>query len=113
MIYNFDIIGVTPIWTFFKHQQIVEQSPQRSCAYVGSYDCTLDGFIEATDMIHQKPDWDWDAIIAQMISFWMQGGDRLSHWKTELEQAEETSLLVGRIANFQHLRSELEALIEQ
>lgn len=113
MSYNFDIIGISPIWNFFKHQQCVEQSPTRSCAYLGSYTCTLDGFIEATATVHKKPDWDWDKIISQMISFWIKDGDRVSHWKEELERAEETSLIVGRVANFSSLRSELEHLLDQ
>ncbi|MEM0980044.1 MAG: hypothetical protein AAGH78_07200 [Cyanobacteria bacterium P01_H01_bin.58] len=113
MGYNFDIIGVTPVWDFFKHQQSVEQSPDRSCAYLGSYNCTLDGFIQAADAVYQKPDWDWDEIIQQMVSFWICAGDRISQWKTELQQAQETSLIVGRVANFNNLRSELEYLLEQ
>jgi len=113
MSYNFDIVGVTSAWDFFKHQQCVEQSRDRSCAYLGSYECTLDGFIEATDMVHQKPDWDWDAIVKQMVNFWIKGGDRISRWQEELQRAEETSLIVGRVANFASLRSELESLLDQ
>ncbi|MEA5465884.1 hypothetical protein [Leptothoe sp. PORK10 BA2] len=111
MSYNFDIVGVSPVWNFFKYQQYVEQSPNRSCAYLGSYDCTLDGFIKATALIYKKPDWDWDTVVSEMVNFWLNAGDRMSQWKQELAQAEETSLIVGRVANFQRLRSELEGLI--
>ena len=113
MSYNFDLVGVTPIWTFFKHQQQVERSPQRSCVYLGSYKCTLDSFIEATSTVYQKPDWDWEAIVSQMIGFWLQAGDRIAEWKLELERAEEGCLVVGRVANYSSLRSEFEGLIEQ
>ncbi len=111
MSYNFDIVGVSPVWNFFKHQQYVEQSPSRSCAYLGSYECTLDGFIEATSLIHKKPDWDWDTVVNEIVNFWLNSGDHVSQWKEELAQAEETSLIVGRVANFQSLRSEFEGLI--
>lgn len=111
MKYNFDIIGVTTVWDFFRHQQTVEQSPDRGCAYLGSYECTLDGLIEATDNIQHKPAWDWDEIVAQMVSFWMRDGDRVAQWKAELQQAEETSLIVGRLANLNSLRSEFETLL--
>ncbi|MGD1944585.1 MAG: hypothetical protein ACFB0G_25095 [Leptolyngbyaceae cyanobacterium] len=111
MQYNFDIIGITTVWDFFRHQQHVEQSPDRSCAYLGSYQCTLDGFIAATKTIQHKPAWDWDAIAAQMVNFWLQDGDRVSRWKAELQQAEETSLIVGRVANFSNLRNEFENLL--
>ena len=110
MTYNFDIVGVAPIWHFFKHQQRVEQSPVRGCAYIGSYQCTLDGFIEATALVHQKPDWDWDAVTAQIVNFWLNECDGLSRWKKELQEAEETSLIVGRVANFKRLRSEFEGI---
>ena len=112
MNYDFDIVGVSPVWNFFKHQQSVEQSPDRGCAYLGSYECTLDGFIEATDLIHQKPNWDWDAVVAQMVNFWLQDGDRVSGWKEELEKAEETSLVVARVTNFNRLRSEFQSLFD-
>lgn len=113
MSYNFDIVGISTTWNFFKHQQRVEQSPNRSCAYVGSYACTLDGFMEATEMVHQKPDWDWDAIAATIVDFWLRDGDRVSQWQQELKRAEETSLIVGRVANFKSLRSEFENLLTQ
>ena len=111
MSYNFDIVGVSPVWNFFKHQQYVEQSPERSCAYLGSYQCTLDGFIEATSLIYRKPDWDWDTVVGEMVSFWLNAGEHVGQWKKELAQAEETSLIVGRVANFKSLRSEFEGLI--
>lgn len=111
MRYNFDIIGVTTVWDFFRHQQQVEQSPDRSCAYLGSYECTLDGFIEATQTVQQKPAWDWDAIVAQMVNFWICDGESVSRWKEELQRAEETSLVVGRVANFTNLRNEFEHLL--
>ncbi|MEM1255151.1 MAG: hypothetical protein AAGI69_22165 [Cyanobacteria bacterium P01_H01_bin.21] len=112
MSYNFDIVGVSPVWNFFKHQQYVEQSPSRSCAYLGSYECTLDGFIEATSLVHQKPDWDWDTVVNEIVNFWLNAGDPISQWKRELAEAEETSLIVGRVANFQSLRSHFEVLLD-
>ncbi|MEM7648251.1 MAG: hypothetical protein AAF283_03695, partial [Cyanobacteria bacterium P01_A01_bin.70] len=68
-------------------------------------------FIAATQTIQHKPAWDWDAIAAQMVNFWLQDGDRVSRWKIELQKAEETSLIVGRVANFSNLRSEFETLL--
>ncbi|MGF1458239.1 MAG: hypothetical protein ACFBSG_04365 [Leptolyngbyaceae cyanobacterium] len=111
MKYQFDIIGITSVWDFFCHQQRVEQSPERSCAYLASYKCTLDGFISATETIQHRPAWDWDVIVAQIIHFWMQDSDRLEHWKQELRSADETSLIVGRVANFKRLRTEFEHLL--
>lgn len=112
MSYNFDIVGVSTVWNFFKHQQRVEKSPERGCAYVGSYTCTLDALITATNLVHKKPDWDWDVISARIVDFWIRDSDRVSQWRQELEQAEETSLIVGRIANLTSLRSEFESLLK-
>ena len=113
MSYSFDISGVAPVWNFFRYQQQVEQSPERGCAYVGSYECTLDGFIEATTLVHQRPNWDWDRVASEIVAFWMQSTNNFSQWQQELRQAKETSLVVGRIANFNNLRTELEELLDQ
>lgn len=113
MSYTFEIVGVLPVWNFFTHQQRVESTPHRSRAYVGSYHCTLDSFIAATELVHQKPDWDWDAVVSQMVDFWVNHGDYVGHWRAEMEKAEEESLIVGRVANFTTLRGELETLFHQ
>jgi len=112
MSYSFDIIGVAPVIEFFQHQQQIEISPRRSRAFLGSYHCTLDGFIEATEMVHRKPNWNWDAVVNTIIAFWLEYGDRVNRWKAELEQAEDESLLVARVANVAMLRHEFEALFE-
>lgn len=113
MNYTFEIVGVAPIWNFFTHQQRVELDPNRSRAYLGSYQCTLDSFIAATDTIHQKPDWDWDAVVNEMVAFWVNHGDDVSHWRYELTKATDDSLIVARVANFQALRQELETTFQQ
>ena len=112
MSYSFDIIGVTPVIQFFNHQQQVENTPKRSKAYVGSYLCTLDSFIEATACVHKKPDWDWDEVVSTIVNFWLNQADNVRHWKAELDSAERNSLIVGRIANLNSLRHEYEALFE-
>lgn len=112
MSYNFDIIGVSPVIQFFNHQQRAESSPRRSKAYLGSYVCTLDAFIEATDIVHQKPDWDWDAIVDKIVEFWLTQEDKVRHWSQALATAEDSSLVVGRVANVESLRGEFETLFD-
>ena len=112
MTYNFDIIGVSPVLQFFNHQQQAETTPRRSKAYLGSYICTLDAFIEATEAVHQKPDWDWDAIVNQIVQFWLTQEDQVRHWNQALAKAEDRSLIVGRVANVESLRGELESLFD-
>lgn len=110
MSYNFELIGIAPVLTFFNYQQELGTDPQRSKAYLGSYHCTLDGFIESIKMIPQKPAWDWDEVTETMIGFWLKHEAKVKHWKLELEKTSEDSLLIARVANFEALRNELESL---
>ncbi|WP_008308857.1 hypothetical protein [Leptolyngbya sp. PCC 6406] len=113
MSYTFEIVGISPLWNFFTHQQRVESTPHRSRAYLGSHHCTLDSFIAATDLIHEKPDWDWDAVVNDIVSFWVSHGEAINHWRAEFQRADEDSLIVGRVANFTTLREELETLFQE
>lgn len=108
VIYTFDIIGIAPLLTFFEHQQKVEQTPYRSRAYLGSFQCTLDGFVLAVDRIWQKPAWDWDGVLETMVAFWLSQGEAIAQWQAHLAQAEDQSLIVARVANVELMRRELE-----
>ncbi|HHP7230084.1 MAG TPA: hypothetical protein ACFCUY_04410 [Xenococcaceae cyanobacterium] len=111
MSYNFEIIGITPVLTFFNYQQELETNPRRSKAYVGSYHCTLDAFIESTKMIPQKPEWDWDKVVETIIDFWLKHENAVKQWKSELDSVEADNLIIARVANLSALRSELEQLL--
>jgi hypothetical protein len=112
MSYTFDLIGVTPTLTFFNYQQQVEQHPQRSQAYLGSYECTLDAFIRSTEMLPNKPEWEWDEMIKTIVNFWLKQVEIVQYWKNELEATGDDNLLIARVANLQLLRKELESLWE-
>lgn len=110
MSYSFDIIGVSPVVQFFQYQQQVEQTRDRAKAYLGSYDCTLDSFINSTERIWQKPDWDWDAATREIVNFWLKHEEKIKQWKLELNEIAGDHLIVGRVANIDCLRSEFESL---
>jgi hypothetical protein len=113
MSYSFDIIGVTPVLHFFNHQQRVEVDPCRSQAYLGSPVCTLDAFINATEVIYRRPDWDWDAIVNKMVEFWLNQEEDVRHWKQQFESANgHDNLIVARVVNYDCLRHEFEGLFE-
>jgi hypothetical protein len=113
MSYSFDIVGIAPVLQFFDHQQRVEKDPNRSKAYLGSYCCTLDAFINATQVVHRKPDWDWDAIVSSMVEFWLSRENDIRHWQYELENAAgDNNLVVGRVVNYNSLRNEFESLFD-
>ena len=109
MSYTFDIIGVSPVLSFFYYQQQIERHPNRSQAYLGSYQCTLDAFLESTEIIPQKPNWDWDEAVKAIVNFWLKHEEKVRYWKSELETAGQENLIVGRVANFDQLRLELES----
>ncbi|ELS05524.1 hypothetical protein Xen7305DRAFT_00052700 [Xenococcus sp. PCC 7305] len=112
MSYSFEIIGVKPVLAFFNYQQELENDPQRSKAYIGSYCCTLDAFIESTKMIPQKPQWNWDEVVATMINFWLSHEDSVRQWKQELDNAHNENLIIARVANLEALRQEFEHLFD-
>ena len=112
MSYNFEIIGITPVLTFFDYQQTLETDSQRSKTYLGSYHCTLDSFIESTDMIPAKPKWDWEEVTQTMINFWLKHENSVRHWHSELKQAQSDSFLIARVANLEGLRHEFEHTFE-
>jgi hypothetical protein len=113
MSYTFDIIGVTPVLTFLDYQHSVEHHRQRSKAYLGSHRCSLDAFIRSTEMIPQKPEWDWDEVAAAMVSFWLRHEESIQRWKNELEGVGRDNLLVARVANLALLRTEFELLLKE
>jgi hypothetical protein len=111
MTYSFDIVGITPILTFFNYQQEVENSPQRAKTYLPSYDCSLDAFIKSTEIIPNKPDWNWDEVVETMVKFWLENEPIIKQWKNQLQSVSNDSFLVARVANFNLLRRDFETII--
>ncbi len=111
MTYTFDIVGITPILTFFNYQEEVENSPSRAKTYLPSYECSLDGFIKSTEIIPNKPDWNWDEVVETMVKFWLENEPTIKQWKSQLLSVTNDSFLVARVANFNLLRREFETII--
>lgn len=112
MSYSFDIIGVAPVLTLFNYQQQVEQNPKGGKTYLGSHTCTLDSFIQSTQIIPYKPDWDWDEVVTTIINFWLNHEENIRYWKAELETVGQENLLVARVTNVNALRWEFESLLD-
>jgi hypothetical protein len=114
MSYSFEIIGIAPVLQFFNQQQQLATQAQLSQAYLGSYCCTLDGFINAAEQVNPKPDWDWDAIVAKMVEFWLSREVDVRHWRAQFSLAEGGGhLIVARVVNYASLRREFEQLFER
>ena len=112
MKYTFEIIGVAPILTFFNYQQKLEQNENRSKAYLGSYECSLDGFIESVNTVTRKPDWDWDDVIKSMVNFWLKNEEKVRYWQQQFKPVPTEEILMARVANIDALRFEFESLLE-
>lgn len=112
MKYTFEVLGVSPILHFFNHQQeIIQKQPEPSVAYVGSYRCTLDSFIQSIETVPLKPSWDLDQVVETVVDFWMHNSEKIQLWKHRLEDAGKESLIVARVADLQALRATFESLI--
>ncbi|MGF1497439.1 MAG: hypothetical protein ACFB8W_11525 [Elainellaceae cyanobacterium] len=112
MNYAFNIVGITPILTFFDHQLKTQQADHQyaGAEYVGAYRCTLDAFLESLEAVPRKRGWDGDQAVNSVIQFWMSHGSQVRHWQERLADAGDRSLIVGRLGTMTSLRSELESL---
>jgi hypothetical protein len=111
MKYTFDMVGVSPVLSFFNYQQ-ESQTSDRGSQYLGSYQCTLDSFIRAieTDPF-RRLEWNLDQVVDTVINFWLNNADQVNLWKRRLEDAGSENLLVARVADFNSLKHEFESLL--
>ncbi|MCW6037959.1 hypothetical protein K4A83_17005 [Spirulina subsalsa FACHB-351] len=112
MSYTFDILGVSSVLTFFHYQEQNPHPLQGGKAYLGSLDCTLDGFLESAEQMPDKWAWEWDQMLSTIVNFWLKHEDSIRFWQEELHRAGQESLVIGRVANVNILRVELESLWE-
>lgn len=111
MAYSFELLGVSPLLTFFDQQQNTEQNPQRPKAYLAAYHCTLDSFIEAIEEMPKRPNWDWDEVVEAMVRFWLKHEDQVRHCEYALpKDSPEPYLVVARVVNLEALRYHFESL---
>jgi len=112
MEYTFDLIGVAPVLSLFNQQQKSEQrTPWKGAAYLGAYHCTLDEFIDSAKTVTAGRGWDLDEAVDTVVSFWVNNGEKIRHWKQRLQDAGSNNLLVGRLADVHSLRIEFESLL--
>lgn len=112
MSYTFDIMGVAPILYFFNQQQDRQQKQQTGVEYVASYKCSLDALIQSVENISPNPCWELDKVVDTVIKFWMHNSESIEYWKERLKDAGGENLLVGRVADVNSLRTELELIFD-
>ncbi|NJM17291.1 MAG: hypothetical protein HC836_04000 [Richelia sp. RM2_1_2] len=112
MKYTFDIVGVSPIWQFFNHQQQSEENPQsQGVEYLGTHKCTLDAFLETVEPVPSKWGWNMDEVVDTVIKFWMNNSESIGYWKSRLNDAGNDNVIVARIADMKALKSEFNSLL--
>lgn len=112
MKYSFDIVGVSPVWQFFNHQQHQGQKTQpQGVEYISTRKCTLDALIKSVEPVPAKWDWNLDQVVDTVIQFWLNNSESVGYWKSRLIDAGSDNLLVARVADIEALQSEFEFLL--
>lgn len=111
-MYTFDIVGVSPILSFFNQQQdISEKNLSTGVEYVSTFECTLDALIYSVETISPQHEWHLDEVVRTVVNFWMHNSELVHHWKDRLQDAGKESLLVSRVADINSLKNEFELLL--
>lgn len=112
-MYTFNIVGVSPILSFFNQQQdLLKKDLETGVEYVSSFECTLDALIYSVETVSAHHPWNLDEVVDTVVSFWVKNSDAISHWKDRLQDAGKDSLLVSRVADIDALKTEFELLFE-
>ncbi len=111
MDYSFEILGVSPVLSFFNHQQERKHQNRSGAAYLGAYRCTLDAFLDSVDTVPPEQGWNLDQVVDTVVNFWINNGEKVQHWKSRLEDAGTQNLVVARVADVEALKTEFDALI--
>ncbi|QIZ69762.1 hypothetical protein [Oxynema aestuarii] len=114
MTYTFDILGISPVISFFNQQQVIADRPSPSgVEYLATNKCTLDAFLESVETVSTQAEWNLDRVVETVIEFWMNNPDSIWYWKERLEDAGDRNLLVGRVAEMDSLRHTFESLFQE
>lgn len=112
MKYTFSILCVSPLLSFFNHQQeIIQQRSHTGVEYLGAYKCTLDAFIQSIETVPPKGEWNLDQVVSTVVDFWMNNSDSIRYWKDRLQDAGNDNILVARVADINSLKSAWESLL--
>jgi hypothetical protein len=114
MKYSFDIVGVSPVWQFFNHQQqIPQQLEHQGVEYLGVHTCTLDVFLQSVEPVPVKLGWNLDQVVDSVVQFWVNNSESICYWKERLSDAGRDNLLVTRVADISALQAEFESLLNK
>lgn len=113
MQYTFELLGISPVLSFFNQQQKIQEQQNASVEYLGNHKCSLDVFVESVETISTYRDWKVDKVVETVINFWMNNADSIQYWSSRLKDAGEQNLLVARVGDMNSLRKTFESLLHK
>jgi hypothetical protein len=114
MKYTFDIVGVSPVWEFFKHQQQTINKPiSGGVEYLSTHRCTLDALLESVEPLPIKWGWNTEQVRETVVQFWLNNAESIRYWKVRLIDAGNENILVARLAEIKSLQAEFESLFSK
>lgn len=112
MKYTFEMLGVSPILSFFNQQQ--KRSEERNIngvEYLGNHKCTLDSFVKSVEQVSPDRGWNLDEVVDTVITFWMNNAETVQYWKERLQDAGKENILIARVADIRSLQATFESLL--
>lgn len=114
MKYTFDIVGVSPIWQFFNHQQqTIHQPVSQGVEYLSTHKCTLDALLESVEPLPIKWGWNTEQVKETVVKFWVNNAESIRYWQARLLDAGNENILVARLAEIRSLQAEFESLLRK
>ena len=113
MKYTFELLGISPVLSFFNQQQKIQEQPNTTVEYLGNHKCTLDIFVESVESVSTYRGWKVDKVVETVINFWMNNADSIQYWNSRLQDAGEKNLLVARVGDINSLRNSFELLLNK
>lgn len=112
MKYTFELLGISPLLSFFNQQQTLAETPSyHGVEYVGNPKCTLDGFVNSVEEVSPSRGWELDEVVDTVIQYWMNNEEAVRYWKQRLEGAGTNNLLVARVGDVKGLQATFESLL--
>ncbi|HBL11342.1 MAG TPA: hypothetical protein DD379_08025 [Cyanobacteria bacterium UBA11162] len=112
MEYTFEILGISPVLDFFNYQHKFNQKTLvTGIEYLGTYQCTLDAFLESVENVPPKQGWNMDRVVDTVIQFWLNHAERIHYWQERLNDSGHQNLLVSRVADLTSLKAQFESLL--
>ncbi len=112
MKYSFDLVGVSPAWQFFNHQQqTINQPKKKRVEYLATHKCTLDALLESVEPLPVIRGWNIEQVQNTVVQFWLDNAESIRYWKVRLIDAGNENILIARLADITSLQAEFEFLL--